>query len=428
MKLLVVNFLLMLGLLGTPLPKSQVPVQADIVFRNAVVENLYPKDVIFRVEICGLPSNSQIIFNYTADRSGIWKKETRTLEDGQTPDACYKEKYFLETRNLYIPPFSEIKYFWSVTEGTKALRQSSISAYMYKNEGYTWKKLENEHLVIWWHDRPDEFGQDAMLVATQAFDDQAKFYVSSLEEPITIVVTNTSEEFLAWQPKENSLSGLAFPKLSHTVELIKENVDYRDALNDIIPHEISHIYFVHLLRKDAEAPRWLDEGLASYNEYSSRWGMWMTLRTAYDTGKTLPLKNLRYDLDEDQESFAIDYAEGYYAILYMEEVYGREAIAALLDEYRQGKDTADAFQKAFGKDPESFDSEFTAWLGKRVETPPPDTSRAPFAARNIGVLLFCLVGVLCLGFMFTMGAGAILVTVFLLNKRANRRNELKAAL
>jgi len=182
------------------------------------------------------------------------------------------------------------------------------------------------------------------------------------------------------------------------------------------------------VKKDTGASQWLNEGLASYNEYSDHWGKWITLKAAYDTGKIPALKELEDDFGEDPENIELAYAESYYAVLYMNEVYGRDAIATLLNEYSQGIGATVAFEKSFGKDPESFENDFMAWLGERLKTPPPNTNLPQFILQGADVVVYFFAGVLCLGGLFVTAAGIICIVIFLRlgNNHVEKTSETKA--
>lgn len=375
------NFLLVIGLISSAWSAPHPVFQAEIEFRNASVENQYPAGIVFRVEVCGTTSASRLIFNYQEPNFWAWEKDAGTVFEGETADHCDRYRYFLDTQALSVPPFSPIKYFWSVTEASAVMGRSSNYVYSYRDTTYEWNTLEEGKLVIWWHDRPDQFASDVMFVAARAYEDQAEFYSLSLESPITIVMTNTEEEFSAWREEEDNAGGMAFSQVSLTIQLVDDEMAYYqflyyDWMKDVIPHEISHIYFNHLVKRYSGASFWLDEGMATYNEYSDHWEEWKTVKAAHDAGELRSLEQLDDDFWEDSENIDLAYAESYYAILYMDEVYGQDAIDTLLYEYSRGTGETAAFEKSFGKTPEQFETDFLAWLPKRLETYPPDTNIA----------------------------------------------------
>ncbi len=372
MKLLFVNFLLVFNLLGSVVGGADPFVRTAIEFRNPSAENQYPQGIVFRIETCGRPAPMRMVFNYLSSGFLYEQQDTQTVFEGKTSDGCDRWKYFLDGRAHLVPPFSPVTYSWSVTEGTKVVSRSSNYVCYYKDMTYKWQKIEKEGLVIWWHDRPDQFGRNVMYVAARAYADQAKFYSLSLKSPITIVIANTDQEFFAWQPEESYAGGMTFADVFLTMQVVEDRPDYYEWVGEVIPHEISHIYLDHLVKRYSGTCKWFEEGMSSYNEYSGHLSDWETLKTAA-AGKLPALKDLRAEFGEDEEQVALAYAESYYAILYMDEFYGRQAIATLLYEYSKGTGETAAFQKAFGKTPEQFESDFTAWLPERLKTRPPNT-------------------------------------------------------
>src|SRR5690349_6221681 len=76
--------------------------QDEISFRNVNVESSFPEGITFRIEICGRPTPSSVIFNYTtsADATSYWgwTEEVWSEDEGQTLDHCDMRKFHLETK------------------------------------------------------------------------------------------------------------------------------------------------------------------------------------------------------------------------------------------------------------------------------------------------------------------------------------------
>src|SRR6266498_1984955 len=397
MKHTLIKMILLIGLFsGFSSPKPLQ--QSTIEFRNATVVSNYPDGVTFRIEICGRPVNSSVVLYYSTDldisRYGQWTKERWSLDEGQTADNCDKRKFTLQTRELHLPPLSPIRYYWSLVQG-KDTSQSPRYIYFCKDGKYNWKSMKDANFVVWWHDRPDSFGQEVLSIADTAAKDQSTFYSMALVSPINIVIANTSDEFFAWQSKENYAGGLAYPELNLTVGLVDEQHNHQSWLNDVIPHEISHIYFGHLVAQDSGAPYWLNEGLATYQEYSGHYEEWQYVRNAYDQNRVLSLKDLEYTFGENEGDARLAYAESYYAVLYMEEFYGPQTVSNLFVEFKNGRTENYAFDKVFGRNAEDFEKDYKLWLEKRIETAPPNTSHQKALSASQSNWLFAILVLLC---------------------------------
>ena len=422
-----VSFLLLMGFLGGQTSFLSPKQQNAIQFRNAKVESGYPDGLTFRVEICGRSTSSSVSFYYTtaADATQYWgwTEEKWSLDEGQTSDNCDRRKFYLETKDLEIPPFSPIRYYWSVKDGGKS-SQSPHYIYYYRDAAFNWKSTGDSHFTIWWHDRPDSFGEEVLSLASRANEDQAKFYSLSLEAPIIIVIANSSDEFFAWQSEESYAGGMAFPDINLTIQMVDMGINYHDWLNDVIPHEISHIYFYHLVKRYSGAPYWLNEGLATYQEYNDHLYEWEDVKAVYANKHLLSLQDLEYDFGENDEDVDLAYAESYYAVLYMDEFYSREALSKLLTEFHNGSGEEAAFKSVFGRNPKEFESDFTAWLGKRIETPPPSSELQSFlSVAESNQLYFFLMAICSLPLCFVVFGAGISVIFWKLNKFGSKKNQ-----
>ncbi len=416
MKLPFLNIFLLASLLGGFGHRGLPAQQEAVEFRNVKVQSNYPEGITFRIEICGRTPQSDVAFHYTTSKDATqywgWTEETWTLDEGQTSDNCDKRKFYLETKEFEIPLFSQIKYYWSVEQNDK-VSQSPHYIYYNRDASHDWKTLENRDFVILWHDRPAEFADEVMSIALMADQDQSKFYSLILESPITIVITNTEEEFDAWRAGDDYAWGMAFDENDLTIQYVPEDSGYRDWLYQVIPHEISHIYVGHLVERYSHVPHWLSEGLAKYQEYSDHRDEWFAIKEAYNTDGVRSLSELEDGFGDEETTVYYAYAEGYYAVLYMGEEYGPEALSTLLYEFGRGSNDDAAFFKAFGVSPIQFDSDYLVWLEKRIETAPPDTGiRKHMTVGEINRLYFLLVAMCTLPLCFIVLGAGMLVTIW----------------
>jgi hypothetical protein len=146
--------------------------------------------------------------------------------------------------------------------------------------------------------------------------------------------------------------------------------------------------------------------MATYHEYSDHFDEWNAVRDGYDGDHILSLRDLEYGFKGEGKDIDLAYGESYYAVLYMDEVYGKDAIPALLAEYSKGTGGDTAFKTAFGKNRKEFESEFMVWLEKRVETPPPNTTLPSYESNNASGLFLVVMAGLCLSPLCFVAFGA----------------------
>ena len=403
--------LLLIVMLFQPLHAvSALQTPPSIEFREYEVVNGFPQSLTFRIEICNAPENNLVYLNYQIGQSSWTTSINNAFSYGLTEDGCQRLRTSVITKDE--PPMVDVRYYWLVkVKGGQA--RSPQQEYLYEDPGFDWQTLQNQDLRLFWHDRPDEFGKKVFDIAYRSIEQQRGLYGVDLQFPAQIVIENTDEEFMSWQANPDpDTGGLALPWHGMTIQLVEDTSE--DWLNEVLPHEISHLYFYQVtLHSDVWPPLWLDEGLAVYYEYGDHQYEDDLVRSAVLEDRVLPLSSLREEFGSEDQDVDLAYAQSYYVAAYILEVHGKEKLAQLLQDYDLGKDHDEAFMSAFNQSLDEFEADWETWARSRFEiivpatlTPvspaPQQQVPAPFPGRmalGIIVLLCCLssVGITGLG-------------------------------
>jgi hypothetical protein len=418
-KFILASFVAILVFGSTNIP---VHAQQDIEFKNHRVETVFLENMRFTVEICGAPEDAAVIFNVRLSHEN-WLSIGAFIDDAES-DSCMIGRY---TYNLIdYPPFIPVEYYWQVRpkEGGILYDGPGQSA-MYEDPRFTWDEIHSENITVYSHDRRIDFGQRVLDIAMEADQLQQEFYGLELKHPYRIVIYNTDEEFFTWNVNSSDyVAGESYPFFDLTLQIVEN--DSEDWLNDVIPHEISHLYFnqaTYNPRPKSYPPTWLDEGAAVYNELSDHAFEDAVLGRAIEEDRIIPLYELAGSFGDDDDRVDLAYAEGYSAVSYMIEVYGRDQVKVLLNSYRRNETTDEAFNSAFQVSSIEFERNWKAWLqGKYSETqqitPTQDT---PTQEQPVSVLddafvmtVLCLLGFA--PFLFCMGIAGIAIISFMVKR------------
>lgn len=137
-------------------------------------------------------------------------------------------------------------------------------------------------------------------------------------------------------------------------------------------HEIGHTFT--LGATENRIPRWLSEGLSVYEERRARpgWGSDVspTLIAAYKASRLHPVSRLNDGFMRPRyaEEVPLSYALASYVCEMIERDHGVAGIRRLLDAYRAGKGTAEAFQAVAGTGMDALDRKFDSWFRERFRT------------------------------------------------------------
>lgn len=128
-------------------------------------------------------------------------------------------------------------------------------------------------------------------------------------------------------------------------------------------HEYTHLVFDYLT--NGNYPRWFTEGLAQYVEYRVNDYEWQTKTNTFD-GKLYTMAELEGDFDHlPNQSLA--YRQSLGAVRYINEVYGEDALGAIIADLKNGRQLENAIQKRIGLDYPAFESSWQEWAIKNMD-------------------------------------------------------------
>ena len=344
--------------------------EIDVTFGETKVENFFPDGLRFSVKIVVQHYRGRIDFFYRLGEGEWTSYQADCLEKTKDSVKYYSCVFYLNYEVL--PPQLPIMYKWRLFSPID--KYSTEKTVIYENPNFNWNSLHEDKLTIWWHDHPSEFTEQILTTATTALQKQEEFYGVKLENPVQIVILNGEDELYEWRERETqSIGGEAFPNFGTTVQIFEEDMQesiIESWINEVIPHEISHLYFAQVIGEEQiSIPRWLNEGLAGYSEFNDHSSDWRYVRQAIQQDELIALNELRETFPEGDEKVSLSYAESTTTIIYIVETYGQEGLNKLFSAYQAGENSDAAFMQAFGRNLDDFETDWQAWVVTQQRTP-----------------------------------------------------------
>ncbi len=137
-------------------------------------------------------------------------------------------------------------------------------------------------------------------------------------------------------------------------------------------HEMSHVFILTATKH--RVPRWFTEGLAVHEEgqVNPEWANRMTpeVLAAIHAKKLLPVADMDrgFIFPSYPEQVLVSYWQAGTILDYIHERWGEDAILGMVHSYAAVKTTPEAIQENLHLTPEQFDTEYMAWLMKKVGT------------------------------------------------------------
>ena len=350
-------------------------IQSPIIFEAASVDNAYPESLTFNIVASSVEGEivSATLLFATRDETS-----TRRQIVEIDPSDRVELSYTWDTSNITIPPSSPIVYHWEVVDSSGNRISTPEELIFYDDIRYEWSILEDENIAVWWHDRPISFGGKVFEIAQEAFTRQQLMFRAEPEYQIKIIVYNDYEEFAEWHSYISEfVGGQAFPSIGVTTQIVSAYNSVETWLTDVIPHEISHLYFYQATDHPfVDPPAWLNEGLAQLNEFSLNTAALDYAERVIRRGDLFPLWALSGSFGRDEDDVRLAYAESLSAALFLKEQYGSDGISKLLAAYKSGLSDDEALKKGLGLTINELQREWLAWMGVDPDMYPTPTATA----------------------------------------------------
>lgn len=340
--------------------------QGEVSFEAFELTLSFPDRIVFQAR--AISENEPIVraelSTYSPSLTGSVSQTARGVEiaAGQQIALHYEQDF----RGTTVVPNTPFVYSWHVWTEDGREHVSAPRSFRFEDTRFEWHVRQSERVAVWTHDRPGDLGQRAFDIAQRAVEEQRTLFGVDLQEQIQLIIYNDFTEFAGWHSTVGDfIGGEAFPAFGITTQIVPLAGPQAGWLNDVVPHEISHLYFAQAAENPTvSVPTWLNEGVASFNEFGDPSVALRRVERAASAGELLPLSSLKSGFGSHNEARArLAYDEALSAVTFIVERFGRSGLSELLAGYHSGLASEAAFGRAFGVDVGSFEAAWAEWVG-----------------------------------------------------------------
>ena len=353
---LVVVLGLLLGITGAALAQNGIKILEQSIeseFRDRITAHLRaesPNEI------------TEIEFFYRVVGQVATSRNVADFEPGTTVEA----EYTINQSATYFPPGTELEYWWKLTDSSGDTLKTEHQTYLYLDNRHQFKTLSNDRITLYWYKGDDEFGQALFDQANKALDQLEKNVGVALEDPVKIFIYGSHNDLMdaISVGAQEWTGGQAFTDYGVVVMGVSPgNLDWGLKATT---HELTHLV-IHQATDNpyGDLPRWLDEGLAVYNEDPNRLDNQFrySFEDAVDSGSLMTLQTLSSSFPADSDAANLAYGESGAVVKFIIDTYGTEAMAHLLDIFSEGSLYDDALEEALGVDTKGLDNVWRSSLG-----------------------------------------------------------------
>lgn len=320
--------------------------------------------------------------------------QTVPLRPQSLDDGRWQAQFTLEPQVWGLSPFTTIAYEWAVASDGRETITVPRQTVTYQDDRFAWKKIEQPvvgtAVTIFWPGESDKPGRDAFAIAQQTAAQLQELLPLPTATPLPIFLYPSTADLRAALRLNGHdwVAGHIDPALGVVLVTAVNDKTAAADLRGPLPHEIAHFWLYQAAGAQYETmPYWFKEGLA----------VWLAGdEPLAPTATPLPLAELCQTEPPTNAETAAAQSGG--LVQFVDERYGREALAALAAAFVQGADCDTAVRTALGTSLAELEN---AWLHNSQS----QLTAVRFLQQNVLWLLLLLVGFILMGLLVVRSGG-----------------------
>ncbi|MEW5987419.1 MAG: peptidase MA family metallohydrolase [Chloroflexota bacterium] len=277
----------------------------------------------------------------------------------------------LDLQQTFLPPFAPITYWWALEETGGRVHTLERQVLTYADDRYNWRQLSDGGVSVYWTGQDTVLGQLALDVVAETWPRLTAVIPVETIPPFRIYVypsVNELQEAMRLAGRGWEWVGAQFIPESNTIAVAAGNANTAAFdLRQSIPHELSHLLLAWAAGPSYEnAPKWLDEGLATFSESAVNPTYEAILGEATAAGTTIPFHELCQSFPTAGDEIVLAYAQSGSLVRTLQAQYGNQALRDLVVSYADGRGCDAGVRHVLGTSLAELER---AWLDTQANQP-----------------------------------------------------------
>lgn len=337
------------------------PAAAFTGFGTMAASATYDGEMRFTVQLSGgAPDQLELLLRFGDSDSTV----VAPVEAGGS-----SAEYVWDTADRHITPNTPIAYRWRATTGDQVtLSPEQTLLYDDDRRGLDWRTARIGAATVHWYGGAEAQARHFGSISADAAAAAEALLGHDLAGPIDIFVYDSRDDFFgALGPGAREWTGAAtYPELRTIFMWLGGGSS--SFLATTMTHEVTHVVFQDATANPFHEPaKWFNEGLAVWSEEDSAADQVGNVRAAADAGSLLAFDGITESFPIGDQAARLAYSEGATMVEMIIDTYGREAIAAIAEAWRDGASDAEALEAGTGVPADELYDAYFASFG--VEAP-----------------------------------------------------------
>lgn len=339
----------------------------------------FPRSLSFNLQAKSTSQISSIRIAYRAGDDPVTSIARVSFSPAFRVDATYP----IDLAHEYYPPGVTIHYQWIIQDQSGAQLATSWSDLKVTDPRFLWHEQTQGPITVRWYQGDDRFGDAALQAARQALSAAGAAVGTTSFRPVQIFLYGDQNDFrlALGRGVDQWVGGQTFP-VYRVVLLYAPPTDVAGVQRSIA-HEMTHIAMDSTAEEGiGTLPSWLSEGLAMVAEGPMDPPLQQALAEAVRSHRLLSIESLSGNFPDSTQEATLAYAESRSLVSYFLQTYGRQKLAVLVQAFRSGATSDEAFRQSTGLATLEFQRAWEANLQRQLGVTPAATASA--SSRNDG--------------------------------------------
>ena len=347
----------------TALSPAPAHTQGGLAVLSNSAEVEFPTHLSFSITAESNADITDIRLKYVVDRMSFARVTSEAYIEFE-PSTRVDVSWDLEIVKAGGPPVgTEFWYWWSVEDAEGSRAETEPEVIRYDDSRFQWRHLDEGNVSLYWYEQDESFAGELMDTAQEALARLAEDTGARLERPVDIYIYADTQDMLGAMLHPQAWTG-GVSYNGHNTILIGVSENNLDWGKETIAHELTHVVVEQITYNPYNAPpRWLNEGLAKYNEGGSGAVHMLRITNAIDDGSLISVRSLSGPFSAVPERAFLAYAQSYSLVDYLIASYGTDDMLALLSAFQDGIGYDEALEQVYGFDVDGLDARWRDYIG-----------------------------------------------------------------
>ncbi|TAN60783.1 hypothetical protein EPN16_04535 [bacterium] len=224
------------------------------------------------------------------------------------------------------------------------------AAYAFDEKG--WNVQKSTHFIVYYKDAGENFVKQVSEKAEECYKSIAenlgftRYNFWLWDNRAKIYIYNNAEDYQEKTGKPSWSGGVAY----YHEKVIETYPWAAGFFQSLLPHELGHIIFREFVGGQSNAPAWLDEGVAMFQEKGKRPDLKQKLLQAIEAKKLIALdklSQLNIAFVSDKDLVELYYLESLSVVSYLMERFGKDNFVELCHALKERKSFDEAINDAY---------------------------------------------------------------------------------